>query len=274
MSRKVYLALGVGVALTMVVGVCDVAAQEAAPVMPKYPVMNVMMHEVDPGHMLDYQELMAKFVAAAKQHEQGGQFVAYGSMTGGPKDGFYYIYPMEELSDMEEWTPPGAVVRQVYGAEEGTELLRQLGEITGGFSRWMSFHAANLANLDPETVDDPPPKYAYFMHVKVKAGLAPVYTATVAKMVAAHKKHENGMHWGAGVRFFGGDHGGPEYGFTISFDSFAEVDEWPDMMKILVDEYGEEEAKNIMSTASKLTKSEAHFLMMIPELSTMPMTEE
>jgi hypothetical protein len=131
-----------------------------------------------------------------------------------------------------------------------------------------------MSNLDPEAVDDPPPKYAYFMHVKVKAGLAADYSAAIAKMVTAHKNHDNGMHWGAGYRYLGGDLGGPEYGFSIGFDSFAELDEWPDMIEVLVGEYGEDEAKEIMRTAGKLAKAEAHFLVMIPELSTMPMPEE
>jgi hypothetical protein len=86
MNRRVRLVMGVCVALLMVVAVGNVAAQQAAPVMPKYPVMNVMMHEVDPADMFEYQELMAKFVAGNKQHERGAPFVAYGTMTGGPRD--------------------------------------------------------------------------------------------------------------------------------------------------------------------------------------------
>jgi hypothetical protein len=82
------------------------------------------------------------------------------------------------------------------------------------------------------------------------------------------------MHWNAAYKSIGATEGGPEFTFHIGFESFAELDEWPDMMKILVDEYGEEEAKNIMTTAGKYAKGETYFLAMMPELSNWPELEK
>jgi quinol monooxygenase YgiN len=257
----------------MVVGVGNVAAQQAEQETPNYIGVYVMMHDVDPGDVFEYQEVMAKVVAASKEHETGADYVAYGTMTGGPKDRFYYFCPFETLLDARSLAVPRQILDAVYGPEEGAELLKKLLVLTDGGKSWIVGGAQRMANPPPEGFTGYKP-FVYYMEVKIKPGHMNDYRNAVMKMIAAHQKHKDGMHWGASYTNIGGDQGGPEFAFAIGFDKFAELDEWPDMMQVLADEYGEEEAKNIMSTASKYSKSETNFLMLVPELSNWPALEE
>jgi hypothetical protein len=247
----------------------DATAQQAEVVQPKYSGSWVILNEVPPVHLQEYQAWFVKYAAAEKKRENPNFFACYTAMTGGPSQKFWWVYPMEKLSDMEEWTHPAQVMISAYPAEEWRRFFKEVNAMTGGASDWLSGNVASLSNLDPDKLGHFY-KYGYYMHIKVKPGFGGEYNAVVRKIVAAHKKNPRGVHWGLATWGVGRSYGGPEYGAFFGFDEFAELDEWPFGPELLIEEYGQEGAAEIMNTLGEITDTVSYFVQLVPELSNLP----
>ncbi len=91
-----------------------------------------------------------------------------------------------------------------------------------------------------------PPKIIETLVVTVRPGMDPQYEAYVKKAIAAYKKTGSPQRWTAYRRYAGGD--AYDYVFVWEHEKWAELDELMGGGDVLVEVYGEEEAKRIVKS--------------------------
>lgn len=114
---------------------------------------------------------------------------------------------------------------------------------------------------------DPQVPYPFFYLIKAKVDATKVqdYQQALAKVVEAHKQHDNGNNWAAFSQLFGG----PEaiFYFFLPTQKLGEIDDWMPNTKVVADIHGEAAAENIFRTLGESSKSMSKILAFAPSLS-------
>jgi hypothetical protein len=260
MNRRACKLAIVSVALAlMILGASQVIAQEAQ----RFPYWYVITHEVCPKNLDQYMATMAVMVENLKKHENANNWVTYQRTTGGPKQVFYYLLPMEKMGDIDDWTEPTQALAEVIGAEKAGETLVALGETTAAkFEVWGALD--QLSHINPAATGIPA-EGGMAMRVRVPPGRAFEFNQLLAKILAAYQAAGEGPFWDTSRCVIGAE--GLLYSIALPFNTFAEMDEWAEVPEVMVAAHGEEGAAEIRAAWNQLAEVESFLVEMVPELS-------
>jgi quinol monooxygenase YgiN len=115
--------------------------------------------------------------------------------------------------------------------------------------------------------EDPQVPYPFFYLIKAKVDATKVnaYQEALAKVVEAHKQHDNGNNWAGFSQLFGG----PEaiFYFFLPTQKLGEIDDWLPNTKVVADIHGEAAAEKIFRTLGESSKSMSKILAYAPGIS-------
>jgi hypothetical protein len=224
------------------------------------PFVYLLRGELDPGMMSEYTDAVEKVVAASRDHENGQQWAAYATLTGGNSPRFQYFLPMQKIGDMDGWTPMFQLLTEAYGRDTAVELSTTLSECWTPSSLILGYMP--MVSNPREVPPTGPPPFAWHLRVGVEPGMVFEYISLVQTIVEAHKSHERGMNWIAYSNVVGGE--GSEFHYFIAMDKLGEMDEWPLSPQVMIESVGEEEWKRMQKRFTEISTGQSEILVLSP----------
>ncbi len=182
-----------------------------------------------------FKELAGKVSFAYQQHPRRMRWMAYATVAG-PANYVYIMLPMATLGEMDQIPSLDQVLQDIYGAEEGIQLLEKFQACV----LQMESFVLNRVNDNIEPIERPePPPYLYYLTLKAEP-------SNMGKLL--HNFQQLGAATTGGPLFCYATFAGPVrfHVFTMG-ETIGELGEVATLERRVAQHYGEEEGRQVMA---------------------------
>jgi hypothetical protein len=204
---------------------------------------------------------------AHAEHPDGALFAAYRRLTGGPDETVRFLFPFDEMAELDAWVPNRRVLFETLGPDRGAQVARTLELAQDGPERILSL--SDKLSRPRERVEVP--AHLWIVETVVAEGRMTEYAALAQRVKRAFHELGSPPHWLVYGDAIGGDRS--KLTHLYGFDEFAELDDWASMKEALSEVLGIEEAARLSAAIESMTRTTTSLWAFEPELSQLSAAE-
>ncbi len=203
-----------------------------------------------------YEDYVKKIIAASAKTDPTARVIGYQGGAGAPGFTYWFVRPFSKWGDMDGWLSISQMLMKAHGDVEGGRILKA-GRSPIEASRTEVFRLLKDRSTRPR-VYDTPPAHTLVVRTQVRPEMVPAYEAYLDKLKAAQEKVEGTPSSTRRVAVLGPANtnlsGRP-------VNKYAERDSWPQIVDVLRQAYGEEEAQKLNEVRLKSIEGAETFVV-------------